>query len=360
MKKTAFFTLAAILALATGSWVFLRNGEATPVKTILAAKGEITATLSATGKVVSRQSARVSAAVAGRVQAVDVQAGDRVATGAVLAMLDDREIGERVKGAQAALREADEKVRRLKRDCRSLAAVYAAGGTSRQSVADAKSSLEIAQAALNRASAELNESKVTRDKLEVTAPFAGIVTRKEINPGEWVAPGKALFTLADESSRQIEVMVDESDAGLVKVGQAVAMTSDAFPGLKWLERVTEVDPAVHKEEGANSIRVRVTCGARAPNLKLGQQVDAKIRTAHRVDIVKLPFECLTGTAGQTSVAMIRDGRAHFVPVVTGIEDDTSVEIGKGVPAGEAVIVPQGKPLKEGQRVKVAGQEPSRQ
>lgn len=359
MKKTAFLALAAILAVVIVSWVLLRNGEATPVKTILAAKGGITATLSATGKVVSRQEAQISAAVAGLVQAVDVQAGDRVADGAVLALLDDRQLAERVKGDQAARREADEKVRRLKRDYQVLVAVYAAGGTSRQSVADAKSSLEMAQAALNRASAELNESKVARDKLKVTAPFAGIVTRKEINPGEWVAPGRALFTLADESSRRIEVMVDESDAGLVKVGQTVAMTSDAFPGLKWLERVTEVDPAVHKEEGANSIRVRVTCGAQAPNLKLGQQVDAKIQTAHRADVVKLPFECLTGTAGQTSVAMIRDGMVRFLPVVTGIEDDTSVEIIKGVSAGEAIIVPEGKPLKEGQRVKAAGREPSR-
>jgi RND family efflux transporter MFP subunit len=360
MKKTAFLTLVVMLAIAIGSWVFLRNGEATPVKTTLAAKGDITASLSATGKVVSRQEAQISAAVAGQVQAVDVQAGDRVATGAVLALLDDRQLGERVKGAQAALHEADEKVRRLKRNYQALAAVYAAGGTSRQSVADAKSSLEMARAAQNRASAELNESRAARDKLKVTAPFTGIVTRKEINPGEWVAPGRALFTLADESSRQIEVMVDESDAGLVKVGQAVAMTSDAFPGVKWIERVTEVDPAVHKEEGANSIRVRVTCGAQAPDLKLGQQVDAKIRTAYRADIVKLPFECITGAAGRTSVAMVRDGMVRFVPVVTGIEDDTSVEIVKGVSAGEAVIVPEGRALKEGQRVKSAGRESSRQ
>jgi RND family efflux transporter MFP subunit len=360
MKKTSFLILAVVLVAAVAAWALLRNGEATPVKTIQATKGEITATLSATGKVVSRQEAYISAAVAGRVRKVDVQAGDRVAAGAILVLLDDRELGERVKAGRAALCEAHEKVRRLQRDYKALAAVYAAGGTSRQSVADAKSSLEMAQAAANRASAELAESQVVRDKLKVGAPFGGIVTRKEVNPGEWVSPGETLFALADESSRQIEVMVDESDAGLVSTGQVVELSSDAFPGRKWLERVIEVDPAVHKEEGANSVRVRVTCGARAPDLKLGQQVDAKIRTAHRAGIVKLPFECLTGTAGQTSVAKIRDGRVRFVPVVTGIEDATSVEILKGVSAGEAVIMPEGKPLKEGQRVRSADRELSRQ
>ncbi len=358
MKKTVYFVAVSVLAVAIVGWLLLRNGEAVPVKTILATKGEITATLSATGKVVSRQEAHVSAAVAGRVRSVEVQAGDRVTAGAILALLDDRELQERVKGTQATLREAGEKVRRLKRDYEALKEVYAVGGTSRQSVADAKSILEMALAAVEGASAELRQSKIARDKLKVRAPFGGIVTRKKVHPGEWVSPGEAIFDLADENSRQVEVMVDESDAGLVEVGQTVELTSDAFPGRPWLERVSEIDPAIQKEEGANSIRVRVTYGDRAPDLKLGQQVDARIRTAHRADIVKLPFECLVGSAGRTSVARIHDGTVRFVAVETGVEDATSVEIVKGISAGEEVIVPEGRPLKEGQRVRSAGRESS--
>jgi RND family efflux transporter MFP subunit len=359
MKKVVFFMLAAVPALAAGGWWLLHGREATAVRTIRAAKGEITATLSATGKVVSRQEAQISAALAARVQAVLVQEGDRVAAGAVLALLDDRELGQRVAAAQAAVGEADENVRRLKRDHAALAAVYAAGGTSRQSVADAASSLKMAQAAAKRASAELKVSQIARDKLQVRAPFAGIVTRRGIHAGEWASPGEPVFSLAKESSREIEVMVDESDAGVVKSGQAVELTSDAFPGRKWMEQVMEVAPAVHKEGSANSIKVRVSCGAQAPDLKLGQQVDAKIRTAHRAGIVKLPFECLTGTAANTTVAVITKGMVRFVPVVTGIEDAVSVQIVKGVSAGQEVIMPEGRPLKEGQRVRTAAREPSR-
>lgn len=358
MKKTCFFVLSIALAVAACSWMFLRNGESLDVKTIIAVKGEITATLSATGTVVSAQEARIKAEVSGRVQEVDARAGDHVKADAVMTLIDDRELAERVLGAQADLREAEEKVRRLKRDYEGLAAVYAAGGASRQSVEDAKSDLVMAEAAENRASAELGKSKAALDKLKIRAPFDGIVTRKDINRGEWVSPGEALFTMADGTSRKIEVMVDETDAGLVRIGQTVALTSEAFPDKEWLERVTEIDPAVQKKEGANSIRVLTTCGSQSPDLKLGQQVDAKIWTAHRSGIVKLPFECLTGAAGQSSVATIRDGMVRFVPVVTGIEDATSVEIVKGVSAGEAVIVPEGKLLKEGQRVKSAEQEMS--
>jgi multidrug efflux pump subunit AcrA (membrane-fusion protein) len=146
---------------------------------------------------------------------------------------------------------------------------------------------------------------------------------------------------------------------LVKADQDVELTSDAFPGYTWVEKVLEVAPAVRKEGAANSIKVRVSCGAKAPGLKLGQQVDAKIRTAYRADTVKLPFDALISTAGKTSVAMVKNGIICFVPVVLGIEDAVSVEIVSGVSTGQEVILPEGKPYKEGVRVKTVNRVPAR-
>jgi group II intron reverse transcriptase/maturase len=386
MKKISF-AIATLLIALVGIGMLLNDQEGLAVKTIKASKGDITVTLSATGKIVSRQETQISASVAARVQAVEVQEGDRVAAGAVLVLLDDHELAVQVKVAEEAFREAAEKVRQMKRNVEALVVIYAAGGVSRQAVEDAKSDLEISRATENRAAAELKRSKLTLDKLKVKAPFAGIITRKDINQGEWVSPGTGIFSLAKEKSRRIEVNVDESDAGLVKAGQPVELTSDAFPGRAWVERVMEIAPAVQKEGGANSITVWVSYGVQAPNLKLGQQVDAKIRTAHLADIVKLPFECLTGKGGQTFVAMIadgtradnnqrspifgfnhtrmtddgdRDGMVRLVPVETGIEDAASVQIVKGISAGQEVIVLEGKPLEEGQRVRTAALESPRQ
>jgi RND family efflux transporter MFP subunit len=351
MKKAVIITLVTLVGAAAGGWFFSRGPEAVTVQAIRVERGEITSTLSATGTVVSGQDAGISASQPGRVLSVDAREGDRVESGAVLAQLSDRELDERVKGAEASVREAKEKVRQLERDYAALGAVYAVGGTSRQSVDDARSSLAMARAAAGKAGAELNANRIALDKLKIRAPFAGIVTSRRIEPGEWAVPGATLFSLSKEGPRQIEVMVDESDAGLVKIGQSVELSSDAFPGRVWTEQVTRVAPAVEKQGGANSIKVRVSCGAQAPGLKLGQQVDAKIRTAHRAGIVKLPFDCLISSAGQTTVAVVEQGVIRFVPVVTGIEDAVSVEIVKGVSAGDTVVLPQGKPLKPGERVK---------
>jgi RND family efflux transporter MFP subunit len=359
MKKTVTIALLIVSAFAGALFLHFKNGDGTSVKLIVVDKKDMTSTLSATGKVVSGEDADISASVAARVKAVYVKEGKRVTRGALLAFLEDGEREEMVRKAGESVREAREKVRRMERDREALVAVFAAGGTSRQSVDDAASNLEMSRAEAGRASAELNIARATLDKLKVRAPFAGVVTRKEINPGEWAAPGAPLFSLSRERRREIEIMVDESDAGLVKAGQNVALTSDAFGDYVWMERVMEVSPAVRKEGTANSIKVRVSCGAKAPDLKLGQQVDAKISTAHRTGVAKLPFNSLIAKGDKTFAAVVRDGKIRFLPVVTGIEDAVSVEIVKGVAAGDEVILPEGKALKEGERVKDVTRDRSR-
>ncbi len=358
MKK-AIVVLCALMAIGAGALYFwLQKEKEIPVPVIRAEKGAITATLSATGKVVSTEEADIGAPASAQVMTVDVAEGDRVAKGAVLARLDDRELKEETRAAEESLREAEEKVHQAARDYEALRAVLAAGGVSRQSVDDAESRLKMARAAAGRARAGRDADRIALGKRNITAPFAGIVTRKGIHPGEWAAPGVAIFSLAKENRREIEVMVDESDAGLVRVGQPAELSCDAFPGVLWMETVTAVAPAVRKEGTANSIKVRLSCGPGAPDLKLGQQVDVKIHTAHRDDVVKLPFEAVISRGNDRFVATVAGGRVRFVPVKTGIEDALSVEIQKGVTAGEEVILPEGRPYTEGERVKPVFREPS--
>jgi multidrug efflux pump subunit AcrA (membrane-fusion protein) len=92
MKKT-IFTLAALTILAAAFIFFHRDAEGIAVKVLAAEKGEILSTLSATGKVVSREEAAISAAVSALVQAVMVEEGERVEAGAILALLDNLKVG---------------------------------------------------------------------------------------------------------------------------------------------------------------------------------------------------------------------------------------------------------------------------
>lgn len=351
MKKISIIAVVAAVALGWTIYAKTAGGEGTSVKVCLVGTGEISSTLSATGKAVSTEDAEVSASTAARVKEVYVKEGDRVGHGALLALLDESELKEKSDGAAESLRQAEEKARQLERNREALLAVYQAGGVSRQALEDAGHELEVARAEARRVATEYRGRRAAVEKLRVTAPFAGTVTRKGISPGEWAVPGTPVFSLSREGRRELELLVDEADAALVRVGQRVDLCCDAFPGHTWIERVAGIAPAVKKEGGANSVKVRVTSGAQGPHLKLGQQVDAKIRTAYRPASLMLPFEALIRTGTKTSVATVKEGTVHLKTVVTGIEGSAQVEILQGISKGDEVILPEGKPLLEGAAVK---------
>jgi len=272
---------------------------------------------------------------------------------------DNPELTEKVKEARESVLLAQEKVFQMKRDYDSLKLVYSVGGTSKKSVDDAQSVLKMAQTEAKRAREGLKIKQMTLSKLQVKAPFAGIITKRDINPGEWASSGRPILSLAKLTSLAIDIMVDGSDDSLVKLDQTVALSSDAYPDQAWKEHVMSIAPALIKEDTADSVRVRVSYGPQAPTLKLGQQVDAKIMTSHHDNIIKVPFDCLITKEGRPYLAVVKDDIVHFAQVVTGIEDMTSVEIVKGVSAGERIVIPEGKPLKDGELVEIKAAKVSR-
>lgn len=357
LKKMIFFAVAVFIIGAV--LLFLPDrGEGVRVKVIPIERGNIISTLNATGKVVSKEECRVSSAVSGRVKSIFVAEGGKIAKGEPMARLDGREQKEQIASAEASLHEAQEKVRQKKQDYEALKTILAVGGTSKQSVLDARSSLEIAKHQEEMASAELKRAKIVLDHLTVTAPFEGTVTNRNIHSGEWVAVGDVLFVLSNRNSREIEIMVDASDGGLVHIGQQIELTSEAFEDQKWQERVVKISPSISKEGTANFIKVYVSYGDKSPDLKIGQQVDAKIEIANRDNTVRVPFEAIFNEGGKTCVAVVKDHVIRYVPIVTGIEDSTSIEILKGVSAGQEIILPKGKLMKEGERVEIIGRENS--
>ena len=348
----AFFIVGAVLLSLPD------HGKGVQVNVIPVGKGKISSTLNATGKVVSKEECRVSAAVSGRVKSILVAEGGNVAKGEPMAQLDGREQREQIASAEASFHEAQEKVRQKKQDYDALKTILSVGGTSKQSVQDARSSLEIARHEEELASAELKKTKIVLDHLTVTAPFEGTVTNRNVHSGEWVTVGDVLFVLSNQDSREIEIMVDASDGGLVHVGQQIELTSEAIEDQRWQEQVVKISPSISKEGTANFIKVYVSYGNKSPDLKIGQQVDAKIKIANRNDAVKVPFEAIFNDGGKTCVAVVKDDVIRYVPVVTGIEDSISIEILKGVSAGQDIILPKGKPIKEGERVEMISRENS--
>ena len=228
-------------------------------------------------------------------------------------------------------------------------------------------------------------------KTEYRAPFDGVVTNLPVREGETVvvgiqnSPGSTLMTLADSSVITAELKVDETDIVTVKLGQPAEVSIDAVPKKKFKGVVTEIgNNALLRSTGvatsqstggtqeAKDFKVVVTLQEVPENLRPGLSTTAKITTANRSAALTIPIQALTirqrgdlkwnqdgGTvvAAENSLSpsaakeevqgvfVVRDGRAHFVPVETGIMGASDIEVLDGLKPGDEIVTGSYKALR---------------
>ncbi|MCI0506542.1 MAG: efflux RND transporter periplasmic adaptor subunit [Gammaproteobacteria bacterium] len=344
--------IVAVLAFFYNSWSGIFS-EGVSVEATVVEQGEIFQSITVPGKVVSKLRVDITPSIAGRLTNVYVEEGDEVKKDELLARLDDREAKSNLKLAEANLHNAEEDVSLAERSLTRLRQAFSKGAVARQLVEEAEVELRSAKARLSVAEEEVRTAKVSLENPRIIAPFAGAVTARHVEMGQWVVPSETLFTLVDQSQREIEVRVDAADSGGIAVGQTVTLTSDAFPGLEWPESVTRLAAATSNVGNANTVSVYISLGNSAPSLRYGQQVDAEIRTAWNPSALKVPYGAIISRDGKTYVAVVQDNFVDLVEVETGIEDFTHVEIRQGVSVGQHIILANGADIEEGDRVVIA-------
>lgn len=261
---------------------------------------------------------------------------------------------------------------------------------SKAKVAQAKAQLASTQQRISQVKATLTHADDVFSKTQYVAPYDGIVTNLPVREGETVvmgiqnAPGSTLMTIADMSVITAEVKVDETDIINVKIGQPAEVTIDALPNKVFPGHVTEIgDNAIVRSTGvstsqstgssqeAKDFKVVVQLDNPPANLRPGLSTTAKITTGTANKVLSIPIQALTvrkkselkakdkdaveaaapadpnagGDDNVTGVFVIRKGRAVFVPVKTGLEGTTDVEISNGLNEGDEVITGSYKVLR---------------
>ena len=230
--------------------------------------------------------------------------------------------------------------------------------------------------------ATLESAEYDLEQVTITSPIDGVITRRSIEEGETVVigtmnnPGTVLMTIADFSILEAHVEVDETDIPSVRLGQTAAITIDALPDTTYPGRVTEIgnSPIQGGELGTNqatNFEVVVTLDGDVPGVRPGFTATADIQTAVRTSVVAVPIQSTTvrevtldadgrmvrpapdgdaaaASAAQPDVAerteetegvfVVRDERAWFVPLETGIAGDRYFEVISGLDAGTQVAI----------------------
>jgi RND family efflux transporter MFP subunit len=385
--------LVAAVAIGAGYWFFLRETPvavelATAVAAPAASSGAAAgaAVLNASGYVVARREATVSAKTTGKIAAVLIEEGMTVTEGQLLAQLDDQtlrpqlELAERQLEARRA--ELDEIVVRraeAEREVRRLERLRAENLSSERDVDRAQSeaaALAARFAALERAvdvaEATVRVSAQAIEDLEVRAPFAGVIVSKDAQPGEMVSPISAgggftrtgIATLVDMDSREIEVDVNESFINRVQAGQKTEATLDAYPDWIIPSHVINIVPTADRQKA--TVKVRIGFDELDPRIlsnmgikvtfldsRRDQEPSTGSAAAPERAAVRLPAAAVLNDGGTSFVWRVRDDRVERVAVRVGAERSGQVEVVAGINPGDVVVAGSTAELTEGAAVEAS-------
>jgi membrane fusion protein, multidrug efflux system len=227
---------------------------------------------------------------------------------------------------------------------------------SQQQLDDARTEWRISQAQLKVSKAAYRIATIQREKYDVSAPFNGVITEKTTEVGQWVEAGTPLFTLVAEQGREIEVSIDSSDRGQIKLDQLANLTADAWPERSWSERIHWLAPAVSQKDKVtlNTFNARFSLGPEAPPLILGQQVDVELILEQREDVLRLPYSVVIETGDSKQLAVINDqSQIELVDLEVGIEDVLYFEVlNPGINVNTRIAKPLEQSFISGQAVLV--------
>jgi RND family efflux transporter MFP subunit len=369
-----------VLVLAAGVIWWLTRPKAIEVRTVVAreisgASGDHTV-LNASGYVTARRAATVSSKVTGKVIEVLIEEGMKVKEGQVVARLDDTNVKAGLDVAQAQLESAraalDETRVQLKQANQEFQRITE---LAKQHIAS-QSDLDLAESNAKSLQAHLAQQAVDvtvadrnvalwqqqMDDMIIRAPFAGIVTTKDAQPGEMISPVSAgggftrtgIGTVVDMDSLEIEIDVNESYINRVQPAQPVVATLDAYPEWKIPCQVIAIIPTADRQK--STVKVRVGFDKLDPRILPEMAVKVAFRetgggTATAIRAVMIPKNAVLSQDGRDVVFVVQNGRAERRAVtVIDTQGDDSV-LSAGVSAGDSVVVDSPAGLIDGTAVK---------
>ncbi|WP_140726041.1 MULTISPECIES: efflux RND transporter periplasmic adaptor subunit [Gammaproteobacteria] len=378
----AIGVVVVLLLLAAAAWLF---GRARPVEVrtapavAISAGGASSSVLDASGYVVARRMATVSAKITGKVREVMIEEGMRVEEGQVMATLDPIDAdaqrslsASQLSAARSLVDNTQAQLKQAEAEAARLQALVGQQLVSRsqydQAVAqrDAlRAQLQNAQRNVKVSSDQLAISDIGVDNTVVRAPFAGVVTAKAAQPGEIVSPlatggftRTGIGTIVDMDSLEVEVEVGEAYIGRVQPKMPVEVVLNAYPDWRIPGEVIAIIPTA--DRGKATVKVRVAMQVKDPRIvpEMGVRVSflekAQPQEQSKPQGVRVPGGALVQRDGKTQVfALGAEDRVELREVKTGIDMGNDKQVLSGLAAGDTVVVEPPEALKDGDKVKLA-------
>lgn len=310
-----------------------------PVETGFPERGDIYAVYAGTAPIEAFAEADVVAKVAGEVRHLNVEEGDFVSEGQILAQLD----GDRLR---LELSQSEANLRKLQRD-------FERNQDLREKGLLSAGDFEKIQFEMEALEAQFNLAKLELDYTYIRAPINGVVSERMVKLGNTIEEGEALFRVTSLDPLVAYLHVPEREYRNIKSGQSVGIEIDALPGERIVANVTRVSPIVDPDTGTFKISIEIR--DQAQRVKPGMFGRIAIVYDQRSNALKIPRTALIEGAAGTSVFVVEDGVAKRRRVETGYSDRGLVEILSGIEDGDEIITVGQVGLKEDSTVTVINQ-----
>ncbi len=376
------------------------QGEPAAVSVVAARRTDFVTSVVATGTVASRREAKIAPKASGRVAAVLVREGQRVGAGTPLLRLDTSDLITQQAQARASVEMARARLAELlagarpqereqvanavaqaratfdlaQAEVQRMRTLFQMGAASKQQLDVAETQLRLAQSAydsvrqqqtlvnqgvrteeitmaraqLEQAEAMLAGARVRLQDATTTAPFAGTIVQRMVEPGETGSPTSPAFVLAELDEVNVELAVPERYREALRLGQTVAVAVDALTGRQFAGRVGEIRPAAAVATRSFIVKVRVANPQ--DQLKPGMFARGTITLGVRPNVLQIPEGALILTSSKPVVFVVRNGKAISREVTIGERQAGFLEITSGLSEGDEVVADGATGLTDGQSV----------
>ena len=354
-----------------------QTSSSVPATTAIVAKAPVTTAYEAVGAIRAKTASAIQTKATGHITVVHVKEGDTVAAGQTLAELDDRDLLAQTQRAEAGVRQAQQARNEIASSVQAAlhakSAAEANGAlalttyerykglvdkraVSQQAYDEASSrrleaQAEIARAGdmaasiqarsgevaarIEQAEAELTAAKTALSYAKVTAPFAGVVTRKLADVGDLAAPGTTLFELEDAGRYRLESPVDEAHAATIHLGDSVAVVVDALGMGSLTGTVAELAPSADTASRTFIVKIDLPDDAKVRSGMFGRA----LFSGPKLDALTIPATAVQQKGQLTGVYVVTEkGNAQLRLITTGKRYGDTVEALSGLAAGERIVI----------------------
>jgi RND family efflux transporter MFP subunit len=329
-----------------------------------AREGSVRDEIQITGSLKPKESVDVTSKITGRVEKLTVQVGDYVKRGDLIASLDDAELEQQVRRAEAALgvvratlQQREAELSNAKADLDRAKQLTQGGLISRQeydtkltSFRVVQSQIALAQAQREQAEAELRELKIQLEQMKIQSPISGYIAQRYVDSGAVISPSTPIARVVNLSTMVTLANVPEGDISRLRIGNRAIVTVDAYGEKPFEGRIARISPVLDAATRTALVEVEIPNSNAA--LKAEMFARVKLDMGSMRETVLIPREALVYRGQQAGVYVVDAKRPSFKSVETGINHGQQVEVVSNLAAGTTIVGRGAAMLNEGDEIRV--------